>query len=163
LQALDRSPELARRLGPLRIDGGTVQRQVFVDTFADLAEALEVGAHLPPRSVAYARLIRRGDQLLDRGDAAGALEVYAEAQRVDPDNSLASIARGDLFLGQAQQDRAIAEYGKALQLDPQSALAHNNRGLAYKRKGDHERALADFTQALRIDPRLAGAFHNRGA
>ena len=39
MEALANAPELARRLGPLRVDGGTVQRQVFVDAFADLTAA----------------------------------------------------------------------------------------------------------------------------
>src|SRR5262249_15641660 len=36
LGVLERSPRLALLLGPLRVEGGTVQRAVFVDAFPDL-------------------------------------------------------------------------------------------------------------------------------
>jgi len=85
LKALDGSPDLARHLGPLRVEGGTIQRQVFVDSFADLMDALQVGEFLPPRRIAYARLVRRGDVLFNRGETDEALKVYTEAQRLDPD------------------------------------------------------------------------------
>ncbi len=162
LRALDRFPDLARRLGPLRV-GSTVQRQVFVDAFADLVEALRVGTFVPPRPLAAARLVRRGDWLFRQKDVAGSLDAFAEALRLDPDSTEALIARGDVFLATARYDRAVADYDAALRLDPKSALVHNNRGLAFKRQGEPERAIADFTTALRLDPRLAVAFHNRGA
>ncbi|MGH7171708.1 MAG: hypothetical protein ACRELF_04100 [Gemmataceae bacterium] len=44
---LDQSAVLGRRLGPLRVSGGTVQRQVFNDTFADLVHELNLGVYLP--------------------------------------------------------------------------------------------------------------------
>src|SRR4029077_17889233 len=51
LKALERFPHLAKELGPLRVDGGTVQRQVFVDAFGDLVEALKLGTYLASRNV----------------------------------------------------------------------------------------------------------------
>src|SRR5206468_45729 len=57
LTALDTSASLAKHLGPLRVEGGTVQRQVFVVFFPELIEALKVGDFLAPRDAAYARLI----------------------------------------------------------------------------------------------------------
>ncbi|HMF13379.1 MAG TPA: c-type cytochrome domain-containing protein, partial [Gemmataceae bacterium] len=40
LQALEISADLAKRMGSLRVEGGTVQRQVFVDAFGDLVKVL---------------------------------------------------------------------------------------------------------------------------
>jgi mono/diheme cytochrome c family protein len=40
---LDESADLARDLGPLRVPGGTVQRQVFNDAFPDLVRQLRLG------------------------------------------------------------------------------------------------------------------------
>src|SRR5262249_61451928 len=42
LQALEISADLAKRMGSLKIEGGTVQRQVFVDAFEDLVRALRL-------------------------------------------------------------------------------------------------------------------------
>ena len=40
---LEKSPALTRILGPLRIEGGTVQRQVFTEAFADIVRELRLG------------------------------------------------------------------------------------------------------------------------
>src|SRR5262245_5199584 len=64
VKLLDREPLLAKALGPLRSECGTVQRQVFVDTFPDLIDALRVGRYLASRSVAADRLLRQGRAVL---------------------------------------------------------------------------------------------------
>src|SRR5262249_15619858 len=46
---LDRSPVLARHLGPLKVKGGTVQRSVVVASFA------EISREVPRRTAAVAR------------------------------------------------------------------------------------------------------------
>jgi hypothetical protein len=38
---------MGRLLGPLRVSGGTVQRQVFNDAFADLVHELNLGVSIP--------------------------------------------------------------------------------------------------------------------
>lgn len=53
--ALERSPGLARAMGVLRVEGGTLQRQSFIAIFRDLVRALDlgtslVGGELPPRN-----------------------------------------------------------------------------------------------------------------
>jgi mono/diheme cytochrome c family protein len=44
---LKRSPELARSLGSLQTPGGTVQRELFAKTFADVARAWKLGTSAP--------------------------------------------------------------------------------------------------------------------
>ncbi len=46
--SLDQSSALARTLGPLKVPGGSVQRQVFTDAFPDLVRELNRGTYLPP-------------------------------------------------------------------------------------------------------------------
>ncbi len=163
LQALDRSPRLAQELGSLRVEGGTVQRQVFVDSFGELVRVLRLGDFLEPRNKAYARRIMEGDALLKKGDADAALAAYGEAVALEPDSPFAYVARGDAHRARGDYDEAITDYTRALRLDPESPGALNNRGLAHSKKGEHDAAIADFTAALRADPRLAVAFYNRGA
>jgi tetratricopeptide (TPR) repeat protein len=163
LQALDRSPRLAQELGSLRVDGGTVQRQVFVDSFGELVRVLRLGEFLEPRNKAYARRIMQGDALLKKGDTDAALAAYGEAVALEPDSPFAFVARGDAYRARGDYDEAIADYTRALRLDPESPGALNNRGLAHSKKGEHDAAIADFTAALRADPRLAVAYYNRGA
>jgi hypothetical protein len=45
---------LARILGPLTVPGGTVQRQVFNNAFAELVAKLRLGTPLPPRGTGSA-------------------------------------------------------------------------------------------------------------
>jgi hypothetical protein len=47
-ERLNQSAVLARILGPLRVLGGTVQRQVFTDAFPELVRELNLGTYLPP-------------------------------------------------------------------------------------------------------------------
>jgi hypothetical protein len=45
---LEESAELARVLGPLKVPGGTVQRQVFTDAFGDIVRVLQLGTYQSP-------------------------------------------------------------------------------------------------------------------
>jgi mono/diheme cytochrome c family protein len=51
VKAMDRSPALARVLGVLKVEGGTIQRQVFVQVFGDLVQELRIGVTLSARDV----------------------------------------------------------------------------------------------------------------
>jgi hypothetical protein len=56
LACLDRSAKLARALGALRVEGGTVQRQAFAERFTDLvATAGRASARLPGGEIPAAR------------------------------------------------------------------------------------------------------------
>lgn len=46
LKGLDRSPELSRTLGTLKVPGRTIKRDVFVSTFARVVRKLELGTSL---------------------------------------------------------------------------------------------------------------------
>jgi tetratricopeptide (TPR) repeat protein len=161
LKALDRYPSLAKSLGPLRVEGGTVQRTVFVDSFPELVDALAVANHVPSRSVVCDRLIRRGDRLLE-SNATAALEAFAKALELEPDNALAHAGSGDVHRLRGDFAQALAAYSEALRRAPRLAQVFNNRGLVFHKQGEQDKALADFSSALRFEPRLAAAYHNRG-
>jgi tetratricopeptide (TPR) repeat protein len=161
LKALDRFPHLAKELGPLRVEGGTVQRQVFIDTFQDLVAALKQGKYLASRTVAADKLVRQGYTLLAK-DTAGALRAFSQALEIEPDNALAHGGKADAYRLRADYGQAVAAYTEALRLDPRSAQLFNSRGLVFHRQGEHDNALTDYTAALRLDPRFAVAYHNRG-
>lgn len=161
LKLLDRHPSLAKALGPLRTEGGTIQRQVFVDSFPDLADALRQGRYLASRSVAVERLLRQGQSLV-ASDPATALVRFNQALDQEPDNPLVHAARGDALRTSGQLSQALSAYGEALRLDPRTALWFNNRGLIHHQGGAVDKALADFDASLRLDPRFTIALHNRG-
>ncbi|MBM4069416.1 MAG: tetratricopeptide repeat protein [Planctomycetes bacterium] len=162
LEALRARPQLAQSLGPLRVAGGTVQRQAFVDSFGDLVEALRIGTHLATRSTAVARLVRKGNALL-ASDAAEAFKAFAAALELDADEPQAHAGQGETHRLRGDHVRAVEAYSRAIRLDPRLPVLFNNRGLALHAQGKAEDAVADFTAALRLNPRFATAYHNRGA
>src|SRR5262245_23804204 len=161
LQGLERYPHVAKLLGPLRVDGGTIQRSVFVDSFPELAEALRLGRHLASDAVAADRLIRRGQALL-ASDPAGALKSFRAAIERDPDNIAALAGQGDAFRLKGEHAQALAAYSAALRRDPRQAAVFNSRALVFQQQGRLDEALEDYQAALRLDPRFAVAYHNRG-
>ena len=83
-RVLERSPRLALLLGPLKVEGGTVQRAVFVDAFPDLVRELQLGTHLESRRARHDRLVERGDALRRAGKPTAAIEAYTQALEAVP-------------------------------------------------------------------------------
>jgi hypothetical protein len=52
LKALDRTPQLARVLGVLKVEGGTMQREAFVAVYGDLVQELKIGVFISIRNAA---------------------------------------------------------------------------------------------------------------
>ncbi len=161
LRALEKFPHLAKPLGTLRVEGTTIQRQVFVDSFQDMVEALQLGRYLASRNVAADRLVRQGLTLLPT-DRAAALKAFDEAARLEPENPQAHAGRGDVLRVEQRDGDAILAYTEAIRLDPRTPVYFNNRALVYQKQGEADRAIADFAAALRLDPRFGVAYHNRG-
>jgi tetratricopeptide (TPR) repeat protein len=142
LRGLERSPDLARQLGPLKVEGGTVQRQVFVASFEGAVRALRLGTPLPALNRAIAE--------------------RTEAIRITPRNARAFAERADLFYDKGDFERAAADFGEALRLGLREADVYRGRGMAHANRGDYEKAIADYDEALRLEPRHAETLHNRG-
>jgi tetratricopeptide (TPR) repeat protein/mono/diheme cytochrome c family protein len=176
LRGLERSPDLARRLGPLKVEGGTVQRQVFVAAFEDAVQALRLGAPLPALNRAIAErteairitprnaraFAERADLFYDKGDFERAISDYSEALRLGLREADTYRGRGMAHANRGDFDKAVADYDEALKLEPRHAVTLHNRGLAHARKEDTERALADLNEALRLEPENAATLSDRG-
>lgn len=162
LQALEVSPRLAKQIGSLRIEGGTVQRQVFVDAFEDLVKALNLGEFVAPRQKTLAGWIRLGHDSLGQGNIAAAIKAFSEALALDAASAETHLARGDAYREAREFDRAIDDYTESLRLRPMEPLAFHGRGDAHFGKRDYDRAIDDYTEALRLDPKNAVTLNNRG-
>lgn len=161
LQALDRFPHLAKVLGPLRVEGGTVQRQVYVDHFQDLALALHQGTNLTSANAVADKLLRLGISLLAK-DTAAALRAFSQALEIDPRSAHLFNQRGLAFHRLGDHDKALADFSAALRLEPRFAAAYHNRGAAYYAKGDLEYAIADYDEALNLNDQAPLVYNNRG-
>jgi len=91
-----------------------------------------------------------------------ALEQYALAIRLRPDDAQSYYNRGLTWFAIGRYGEAVADYSRALSLEPWYREAYLNRGNALDEQGRLAAALADYTRALAIDPDYADAFYNRG-
>ncbi|MBV9122530.1 MAG: tetratricopeptide repeat protein, partial [Planctomycetes bacterium] len=176
LQGLDKFPRLAQDLGPLKVAGGTVKRQVLVHAFPDLVLAFRLGTPLLLLNQAMARAtaaiesnpanpepyFQRGNIHFDKGAMEKASADYSEAIRLGLRTGAVFQNRGMAYATQGDPDRAIADYSEALKLDRRDGETYHNRGLAYAQKSDWAQALADLDNTIRLDPRDASAYSDRG-
>jgi tetratricopeptide (TPR) repeat protein len=162
LQALELSSGLAKQMGSLRVEGGTVQRQVFVDAFEGLVRTLSLGEFIEPKNKTLANWIRLGHASLNQANVAAAIKAFTEALVLDPDNAALRLARADAYREARDFDRAIEDYTESLHLGPLHAPAYQGRGDAHFGKRDYDRAIDDYTEALRLDPKDAVTLNNRG-
>jgi len=106
-----------------------------------------------PKSVIEA--MKKGKELLDAGDIAGAIAACTEAMRLDPKYQEPYFERARLYTHTNRLDEALADYSEAVRLNPKFTDAYCNRGLVYGNKGELDKAIADFTKAIEINPKLA--------
>jgi Tfp pilus assembly protein PilF len=176
LRGLERSPRLAQRLGALQAQGGTVQRQVFVECFEDLTEALRLGTSLPAlnREIAKSTELlqrdtrnaqtycERGHAYAAKGDFVRALTDLNEAIRMEPQRASFFVERAWVHLSRKEYEASVADNTDALRLEPTNTDALFNRGGANAALGNHESAVADYSEVIRLEPKNASAYVNRG-
>jgi tetratricopeptide (TPR) repeat protein/mono/diheme cytochrome c family protein len=175
LGAFQLSPRLAQRLGALKTEGGTVQRQVFVECFEELVDTLGAGTSLPAlnRKIAkYTDSIERNQRdpklFCDRGQAYSAkgdfdraLVDLSESIRLDPSRAASFVQRAWIHLVRQEYEASIADNTEALRLDPVNPDAYFNRGGARAHLGQLKEAAADYSEVIRLEPKNAAAFANR--
>lgn len=90
----------------------------------------------------------QGDELLDAGDNASAIERYSCALELEPAYPAAYVNRGVAYYFMGDYLNAIADYTRALELQPDEINGLNNRGWAYVRLRRPEEAIPDFLQVI---------------
>lgn len=106
---------------------------------------------------------QQGNVLMMLGQVDRAIEIYADAIKLNPNNTYTYNNRGAAYGSKNSFDRAIADYTRAIELSPNYADPYFNRGVAYGEKGDYDRAIADYAKAIELKPDFAEAYTNRGA
>lgn len=82
-----------------------------------------------------------------------ALENFATAILLDPDNSDAHFNRGSLYLERKNYPLALKDFDAALEGNPMDGLALFDRAVVKLRLGNKPGADEDFDAAIAIDPR----------
>ncbi len=96
-------------------------------------------------------------------DYNGALAVYAELLRHNPDSFEGYNGRAALLQKLNRTEEAFADYGKAFAIKPDYIAALVNRGNLYRKEGKLAEALADYGTALNVEPENTTVLSNRGA
>lgn len=176
LRALALSPRLAQRLGALKAQGGTVQRQVFVECFEDLTDVLRLGTSLPAVNRKITKCTEslqhnpddaqiyydRGQAYSLKGDVDHALADLNDAIRLDPSRVAFFVRRAWIHLSRKEYEASISDNTEAVRLDPANADAFFNRGGAHATLGNHQAAIADYSEVIQLEPKNAAAYANRG-
>lgn len=160
---------------------GTATRVILLETAAALVIAITCGtatwqySHLFANAeTLYRATIERnpsgwlahnnlGILLSDRGDAAGAIGEYREAQRLDDTVFEPHENVGVALEMQNQYEAAVPELARALAIRPGAPEAHEAMGLAMLRTGRYEEAVAHLSDALDRNPDLPDGRSNLAA
>lgn len=95
-------------------------------------------------------------ELSEPVDEQGALESYAAALELSPDDTGIQTNVGLLLMQLDRLDDALVHLEKARELEPDSAEALYNLGLVFAKRGNHEDARAVLNEALQTaEPLLA--------
>jgi predicted CXXCH cytochrome family protein len=103
-----------------------------------------------------------GAVLLDRGEAARALEILEATREANPKDATTHHELARAYREARRPDDAIASIRRAIELDPAFPEAHNSLGGLLFEKGDLSAASVAFRESIRHQPDFAEAHSNLG-
>ncbi len=86
------------------------------------------------------------------GDYDKALEVFKQAERIDPKNDEIHYALGLAHWFKEAESGAVAELLRTINLNPRHIEAHALLGEIYLRRGQYDFAKAEWEMVLELDP-----------
>jgi Flp pilus assembly protein TadD len=104
-------------------------------------------------------LVAEGNQLLERGNYAGAVEKYQQATLLQPDQEDLHYNLGIALAKLGRTEEAKKQYAEALEIFPDYAEARNNLGNLLMKENNLADAITQFREAIRLVPKNA-SFHN---
>lgn len=103
-------------------------------------------------SAAIDMLLMRGEEALDRGDAASAIGHLTALTDHAPDFATGWQARAEAYVGAGLYGPAAADLARALMLEPRQFDALTQLGAMLEEIGDDSAALAAYRHSLTIHP-----------
>ncbi len=103
-----------------------------------------------------------GALLLDQGNAAGAIPLFEQAWRAQPDSALAANELGVAYMTNSDAPKAEQHFKKALELDPKYTDARYNLASVEAAEGQWQAAADGFKETLTEDPANAKARQHLG-
>jgi Flp pilus assembly protein TadD len=99
--------------------------------------------------------ISQATDLLNKHDIEGAIQMYQEALKLDPDDPTALTGLGAAFDEAGELENAVDCYKKALKVDPDNVIAHSGLGVAYEKQGNSDLTIREFRAAYLLDEETA--------
>lgn len=109
------------------------------------------------------QLITLGSDVLNSGDATGAIVLLDQAIALNSEIAQAYLLRGNAYKQLGDQAQALTNYDQAIILDVNLSAAFHNRALLHAEMGNNQQALADFARAIELAPTFGLAYRNRAA
>lgn len=106
------------------------------------------------RKASARRLVRSAEQLLQKGDLAGAATYLRLAIGWDKASARGYASRAQVRLLRGDNLGAIGDADYAISLQPKSAMGFYTRGLIYARMGFWSNATSDYRAATLLDPQF---------
>jgi Tfp pilus assembly protein PilF len=108
-------------------------------------------------------LAEHGDNLVARGNNAGAVDEYKKALVINPNDSAVWNKLGIGYQRMGQIDLAQAQFERTVKLNAKYAEAWNNLGSCYHVKGKYKEAIRYYLKAIDAKPSFAAAYKNMGS
>jgi tetratricopeptide (TPR) repeat protein len=108
----------------------------------------------------FKQAIQQGESIAQRGDWAGASDLFFKASSIDPSNELGFYDLGIAYLHLNQLEKAKIAEERAVAINPKFANAQIQLATVLARLGENEPAVDHLRQALTLEPNNETAKHN---
>ena len=108
-------------------------------------------------------LAEHGDNLLARGNYAGAIDEYKKALVINPNDSAVWNKLGISYQRMGRIALAQAQFERTVSLNAKHAEAWNNLGSCYHVRGKYKEAIRHYLKAIDAKPSFAAAYKNMGS
>ena len=105
--------------------------------------------------------LRRGTELLEKGDCDAAIAEFNQSSSLDPEDVRPLSRRGTAWFRKKKFQKAADDFDAALKIKP-DAKDYVNRGRSYRGLDRIREAIADFDAAIRSSPGYPAAYFFRG-
>jgi cytochrome c-type biogenesis protein CcmH/NrfG len=114
-----------------------------------IAEAEKIVAADPKNLQAWVML---GNDYFDTGQPKKAINAYAKALELKPDDPNVLTDQGVMYLQTGANDKALADFEKAQQIDPKHLQSLYNIGVVNNDMKQYDKAAKAWSRYLELDP-----------
>lgn len=100
----------------------------------------------------YTELVELGNNYMDQGMYALAIECYQRGLAIDSTDPNVIIDLGACYHAAGSGEKAIGLFEKALAIKPDHVIGHFNSGIVYRQLGNFEMAKRHWEKVIELDP-----------